>query len=63
MTAVAALIMVLSTLLIAANLPGLARDAAWTLRASAAELVRAGRLAPNLAFLCLWLLIFGFCNV
>ncbi|MHA6344548.1 hypothetical protein [Roseivivax sp. CAU 1761] len=62
-TVVAIAIMVLSTALVVFDLRNLTRDARTALRGSVREFCRTERLAPNLAFLCLWLMIFGFAYV
>lgn len=58
-TVLATALMAFSALVIALNLRSVAEDMAQTLRDGARHIRRDGRLASNLAFGCLWLLIFA----
>ncbi len=49
----------LSFVLLALNLRSVAEDTAASLRQAARRTRDYGRLAPNLAFCCLWLLVFA----
>ncbi|SFE48346.1 hypothetical protein [Roseivivax sediminis] len=57
-TVLAICLMGLSAALVAVNLRGLASDTAASLRSGARRMSRSGRLASNLAFCLLWLMIF-----
>ena len=58
-TVLATALMALSVLMVALDLRTVAEDMANSLRDGARHIRRDGRLASNLAFGCLWLMIFG----